>query len=176
MTRKHPEAKKPFRQPDGRGPNGRGRCRWCWGEVAPYRQTFCSDACVEEYRLECDWGFARSRVFNRDGGVCAMCEADTKWLQEIVRHMRAAWRTDPNAIPSAVWVAWARRMPGGRSCGSPWEADHILPRHDGGSDHPDNLRTLCIPCHQRVTREFAAERARRRRDANAALFAETEGA
>lgn len=25
--------------------------------------------------------------------------------------------------------------------------DHIIPRRDGGTSHPDNLRTLCWGCH-----------------------------
>lgn len=27
------------------------------------------------------------------------------------------------------------------------ECDHVRPRAAGGSDHPDNLQTLCVPCH-----------------------------
>ena len=32
---------------------------------------------------------------------------------------------------------------------SPWilEVDHIIPVSMGGSDHPDNLRLLCVRCH-----------------------------
>lgn len=29
--------------------------------------------------------------------------------------------------------------------------DHILPRRDGGSHHPDNLRLLCARCHGEMT-------------------------
>jgi 5-methylcytosine-specific restriction protein A len=29
--------------------------------------------------------------------------------------------------------------------------DHIKPRSAGGSDHPSNLQTLCVPCHRRET-------------------------
>jgi len=28
-----------------------------------------------------------------------------------------------------------------------YEVHHILPRHAGGSDHPFNLISLCVPCH-----------------------------
>ena len=40
---------------------------------------------------------------------------------------------------------WCGR--GGRT--SEWilEVDHILPRSQGGSDEAENLRTLCVPCH-----------------------------
>lgn len=31
-------------------------------------------------------------------------------------------------------------------------ADHIIPRVDGGADlDPDNLQSLCLPCHNRKT-------------------------
>lgn len=31
------------------------------------------------------------------------------------------------------------------------DVDHITPRAEGGSDHPDNLRSLCHACHSRHT-------------------------
>jgi len=31
------------------------------------------------------------------------------------------------------------------------ETDHILPKVEGGTDHPDNLQGLCKPCHSRKT-------------------------
>lgn len=34
---------------------------------------------------------------------------------------------------------------------------HILPRHCGGSDHPQNLVTLCIPCHKMIHRNKCNE-------------------
>lgn len=35
-------------------------------------------------------------------------------------------------------------------------AHHVIPRVDGGPDHPSNLESLCSACHGR---ESAAERA-----------------
>lgn len=32
--------------------------------------------------------------------------------------------------------------------GSPFEVDHIIRYIDGGSNLPDNLQTLCVPCHR----------------------------
>ena len=29
-----------------------------------------------------------------------------------------------------------------------WEADHIRRHAEGGTDHPDNLYPICVPCHR----------------------------
>jgi len=56
------------------------------------------------------------------------------------------------------------------------EVHHIIPRADGGSDHPGNLKTLCPDCHRAYTSHQAAERAAARRDRNELLRAlEAEG-
>lgn len=50
-----------------------------------------------------------------------------------------------------------------------WEADHIVPVIEGGGQCDlDNYRTLCLPCHRRVTAELARRRAERRRAAKQA--------
>lgn len=47
-----------------------------------------------------------------------------------------------------------------------WEADHIVPVVEGGGQCGlENYRTLCVPCHKRVTAELAARRAAARRAA-----------
>jgi len=39
-----------------------------------------------------------------------------------------------------------------------WEADHVVAVVEGGTHTPDNLRTLCQPCHKQTTRALAAKR------------------
>lgn len=37
-------------------------------------------------------------------------------------------------------------------CGAPaTDVDHIVPKRRGGSDHEDNLQSLCSTCHNRKT-------------------------
>lgn len=44
------------------------------------------------------------------------------------------------------------------------EVHHIIPRSNGGSDHPGNLMTLCPSCHIEQTARQASERAAMRRE------------
>ncbi|NBW13625.1 MAG: HNH endonuclease [Caulobacteraceae bacterium] len=55
-----------------------------------------------------------------------------------------------------AWTQLSReireRFPWCAICGTagvPLHVDHITPRSLGGTDHPSNLRPLCIPCHRR---------------------------
>ena len=42
------------------------------------------------------------------------------------------------------------------------EVDHIVPKAKGGTDDPDNLEAICIPCHRAKTEREAAEAQGRR--------------
>lgn len=58
-----------------RGPNGRLLCRHCGVEVPKGRLSFCSDACVHEWKLRSQPRYLRRCVFERDRGKCARCPA-----------------------------------------------------------------------------------------------------
>jgi 5-methylcytosine-specific restriction protein A len=45
-----------------------------------------------------------------------------------------------------------------------WEADHIIPLAEGGTNELSNYRTLCVPCHKAETRALAGRLAQRRAD------------
>ena len=73
------------------------------------------------------------------------------------------WRAKQwDAINNLVW----KRDPGCLICHVPkdkagvnFEVDHILPVADGGTDDPENLRLLCVPCHKGVTAAWRKSRA-----------------
>lgn len=44
-----------------------------------------------------------------------------------------------------------------------WEADHIIPVAEGGKHHEDNIRTLCVTCHRRVTKKLKQRIAEKQR-------------
>src|SRR5512143_364494 len=62
-------------------------CRWCSGEIPKGRYTFCSDACVHQWKLRSDAGYLRAQVFARDRGVCALCGLDTEALRNDKRKL-----------------------------------------------------------------------------------------
>jgi 5-methylcytosine-specific restriction protein A len=128
----------------GRGPNGLPLCRWCDLEImAKRRRTFCSDYCVDQWRLRTDPGYVRDRVFARDGGVCADCGADT------VRIFAALKRARGKAREEGLRFYGMRTISSRHSL---WDADHIVPVAEGGGQCDlGNLRTLCVTCHRAAT-------------------------
>lgn len=133
-----------------KGPNGRALCRWCGLEVPKGRLTFCSEWCVNQWRLRSDPGYLRERVFKRDRGVCAGCGLDTQAEWRRIRRL-------PYARRRLVLAEWGIR---GRRRTSLWDADHIVPVVEGGGECDlDNLRTLCLKCHRQATAELRRRRA-----------------
>ena len=132
-----------------KGPNGRSLCRWCNLEVPRGRLTFCSDWCVEEWRLRSNPGYLREKVLERDRGICAGCGVDclATWLH--LKRLRGTARLKA----FSEWGITAR------SRKSLWDADHILPVVEGGGECDiTNLRTLCLKCHRAFTAELRKRR------------------
>lgn len=126
-----------------KGANGRCLCRWCQLEVPPGRLTFCSEWCVEEWRLRSDPGHLRERVFERDRGVCAVCQTDCTALLHHLKRLRGPARK--RAL--ADWNLRGRK--------TLWDADHIVPVIEGGGECDlSNMRTLCLKCHRAHTAEL----------------------
>ncbi len=133
-----------------KGPNGRSLCRWCELEVPAGRFTFCSEFCVEEWRLRSNSGHLRDRVFERDKGICALCQVNCIAEYAHIRRLRGSARLKA----AAAWGLKGRK--------SLWDADHILPVAEGGGECDlTNMRTLCLKCHRLHT---AALRERRRKE------------
>jgi 5-methylcytosine-specific restriction endonuclease McrA len=93
----------------------------------------------------------RECVFERDGGVCALCGLNTHKLRRRIMRLPFAQRMREIRALQERGVVHRRRK-------SWWEADHILAVVEGGDSNLDNLRTLCIPCHREVTRGLRARR------------------
>jgi len=120
-------------------------CRWCGGEVSGRRLTFCSDACVHQWKLRTDPGYLRAQVFARDRGVCALCGLDTEALRRDKRKLDYRARR-------AFEKEWGSRR-------NLWDADHIVPVVEGGGECGlSNMRTLCLRCHRAATADLCRSR------------------
>lgn len=159
-----------------KGPNGRAICRACGTEVPQGRGAFCGDACADDWAVRNSPSLMRQRAYQRDRGVCALCGIDSALL---AKALHAEWRRLKLATTDRQRQARAefrRKYRWFFSRRSYWDADHIVPVVEGGGETGlENMRTLCVPCHQRVTKDLARRRASRRRqdrresDARAAL-------
>lgn len=126
-------------------------CRWCKSPVSGRRRTFCSDACVHEWRLRSSSSYLRECVFERDGGVCAICGINTHRERRRVMRLAFAERMRTLKALQAAGIIHKRRK-------SWWEADHILAVVEGGDSNLENIRTLCIPCHREATKALRQRR------------------
>ena len=136
-----------------RDPEGRAICRWCRHTIDPKgrRLTFCSQACVEEWKIRSRPSHVRWLLRRRDHEVCALCHVDTAWLRAAIR----SWSPWDRSAAEKVVIKRVWRS-------ARWQADHIRPVAEGGGDCGlDNYRTLCCACH-------AAETGKLRRRLNAA--------
>ena len=143
------------------GPNGEKLCYNCLGPFTKGRPYNCSPACSEAWRCKTSPSYMRWKLKQRDHGVCVLCNTDTISLQ---KEYFAVPRDARNQFLEAHGI------PSGRECSDWWDADHIIPVVEGGGECSlSNLRTLCIPCHQKVTRDLRW-RLKEARDPNLRLF------
>jgi 5-methylcytosine-specific restriction protein A len=132
-----------------KGPHGRNLCRWCNLEVPGGRSTFCSNWCVEEWRLRTDPGYVREKVLARDRGICAACGVDCLSAERQLKRLRGAAKLKAQ-------LAWGLRANSRKSL---WDADHIVPVVEGGGECDlENIRTLCLKCHRTATAELRKRR------------------
>jgi 5-methylcytosine-specific restriction endonuclease McrA len=101
--------------------------------------------------LRCEMSSMIENAFRTGSGATA--RSDELVGRHLPGTMRAsAWR----AVRGKVVERDGRRC---RICGKDlasvpaWltEVHHIVPRCEGGGDHPSNLVTLCVMCHKRAT-------------------------
>lgn len=134
---------------------GAGLCRWCGGAVVSPRRSWCSNDCVNAFKIRAWQDAIRTVLYRRDRGVCSACGIDTVEIEALRQRIRAIHNSDAT---SPQWGRWAQYN-------STWEADHILPvHHGGGCCGPENYRTLCWRCHAAETAALAASRADARRE------------
>jgi 5-methylcytosine-specific restriction endonuclease McrA len=142
-------------------------CRFCLHPVQPPRRTFCSDECVNRYLAATCPRALRAQVLQRDKGICVLCRFDALKVRWILNYLRfgAHGGTQPDPEAFAFYVAHLG-IPAKRVGGALWDADHVRPVIEGGESTLENMRTLCIPCHRKVTYELTQRRVMRRKSEN----------
>lgn len=147
------------------GPNGEKICYNCGGPLPKGRRFNCSSECSEEWRTKTSPGYMRVRVWERDRGVCALCGLDTAALRLSFEKSRAAFKASGDYYKTkADWLK-ANGIPAGRESTDWWDADHIVPVIEGGGECGlENYRTLCIPCHNAVTRQLHSRAKAKRKE------------
>jgi len=96
---------------------------------------------VHEWRLRTDPGYLREQVFERDHGICALCGLDAV---EFYRRFKS--------LPPRTKARLRRRLDIRKGRTSFWDADHIRAVAEGGGECDlENIRTLCLWCHQEET-------------------------
>lgn len=137
---------------------GERTCRHCGKPVTGRRRTLCSTECAHEWRLRTSPSYVRRMVYKRDRGRCALCGLHTASL-------RAKWNKMAAEERAAAEAEFGLRK-GRRSM---WDADHITPvALGGGLCGLDGYRTLCLPCHRKVTAELRLTLTARRRQVSEA--------
>ena len=182
----HPDWRKGLK-----GPEGRPACKVCLSDCPKGRRTFCSDQCVERYKIRTgSSAWIRPIVFARDKGVCAACGRPTGDLAERIyrlERIRLSWPHAKQARLSdrlrrrfgrdqwasarlllRAWLLLRQGWPPRYALNinrSLWDADHTVPLIEGGAAELSNLRTLCLPCHLAETRALR-KRMKKEKDAS----------
>lgn len=153
------------------GPNGERICYNCGGPLPKGRPYNCSPRCSEEWRCKTSPSHLRFVIHKRDRGICALCGIDTDALKAEYERFRDTSKGNGDwkvyQPKRDEWLT-AHGIPPGRVVGDWWDADHITPVIEGGGECGlENYRTLCIPCHQKETRELRGRMARTARQQKA---------
>ncbi|XP_072020208.1 DNA annealing helicase and endonuclease ZRANB3-like [Amphiura filiformis] len=134
---------------------------------AAWDRRFCSEQCKEEHGLRNKSSkFAREKLLEAEHGICQQCGLHAHDLFTQVRDMAKSQRKDflkstPYASLSAQKLNEMIKTP---YAGQYWHADHIVAVYEGGGlCSLDNLRTLCVMCHEKVTNEQNRQRRKQKR-------------
>lgn len=152
-------------------------CRWCGKPLPGRRRSWCSGECEREFDIRSNPSYARSQVFNRDGGICSCCGLDTKKLDQVGSYLRrhcghakfcgrkTTWGWSKTSSTKGKWAReFEAKYPWWRYDLTAWQADHIVAVAEGGGGCGlDGYQTLCIGCHNKDTADLAARLAKQKR-------------
>ncbi|XP_062516271.1 DNA annealing helicase and endonuclease ZRANB3-like isoform X2 [Corticium candelabrum] len=128
----------------------------------PYGGRFCCRECYMVYLIKTSRQVGRDVVAEQERGVCALCNVDTGELLSKLKvltnkddRMKLLKETGHFAELSEKVLSDIVQMP---KAGKLWHADHIYPvACGGGACTRENLRALCVPCHQNETKNVKVQ-------------------
>ncbi|XP_069116128.1 DNA annealing helicase and endonuclease ZRANB3-like isoform X2 [Argopecten irradians] len=128
-----------------------------------WSMRFCSRTCMDTYWMKTNSQYGRDKLFEAEHGKCQLCGFEAhSFFRQIRDNPDLKQRAELiNGSKFCVLTAKQReQMTKHPAAGQFWHADHIRPVWEGGGECDiDNLRTLCVLCHQNVTTEQAKKRA-----------------
>uniref|UniRef100_A0A1D2A8V2 DNA annealing helicase and endonuclease ZRANB3 n=1 Tax=Auxenochlorella protothecoides TaxID=3075 RepID=A0A1D2A8V2_AUXPR len=138
---------------------------------------FCSGACEAAFALKRSGGAIRRALFRLERGVCTnpQCKLDCHALVtrlQIIEKGSAGWEQRRREVLQRLAPSFLHH--GNKTLldslirsaveGNAWHADHVIPVYQGGGGCGiENLRTLCVVCHKKVTADQAKARAAERK-------------
>lgn len=149
-------------------------CRYCGRRINQGRRyrAWCSGDCDQNAKERTYSSWARSALEGRENGVCQECGLDTTELHHELRLLQSAVKWDKKLSEQAkslhmnVLRTIVMSM---KKCGfnadprwgtwtTLWHMDHITEHASGGTLEPENLQTLCVPCHKKKTKKYVGKR------------------
>jgi hypothetical protein len=139
-----------------------GECTWCGQSVRQHgsnrRTHWCSAECVEAFK-QLRPSHVRRIVHARDQGRCSACGRECEKMLALLGQMSALgpdWATTCEEL-RRHWTSLGFKQH--QRWGAYWEADHVVPVADGGGlATPQQMQTLCSPCHTLKTKSGASRR------------------
>ncbi|KAJ6761439.1 DNA ANNEALING HELICASE AND ENDONUCLEASE ZRANB3 FAMILY MEMBER [Salix koriyanagi] len=138
-----------------------------------FEDLFCDLICCEEYRIRTSSRSLRQELFQIEHGVCTICRLDCHQLVRTIKPLSLERRREyiEEAAPNVASQKKLLDKLANNPCeGNAWHADHIVPVYRGGGECKlENMRTLCVACHSKVTAAQRAERCSTREKARKQL-------
>lgn len=131
----------------------------CERPIRPPRRVWFSDECNTIWLTHHYIAWARPACGARDGYTCVLCGLNCQQLDQDIDRLRKAYPFGTDEFHRAIAEIDLKYGEYSRDL---WQADHIIPRCEGGLDDIDNLRTLCIWCHKAETRKLTQRRTARK--------------
>ncbi|KAJ6296837.1 hypothetical protein OIU78_022544 [Salix suchowensis] len=139
-----------------------------------FEDLFCDLICCEEYRIRTSSRSLRQELFQIEHGVCTkICRLDCHQLVRTIKPLSFERRREyiEEAAPNVASQKKLLDKLANNPCeGNAWHADHTVPVYRGGGEcKVENMRTLCVACHSKVTAAQRAERCSTREKARKQL-------